>query len=287
MYLPDLFWKYRRPLILIALLGLSCLILVDSLHRRWVARAGGQVVLGLTFPIQKTAESANAGRRSVVSLIPDFFRTRAQNVVLEKRVDELEQEIVMLRERMLRERRVRDLVEFTEATQGQKLIARVIGADPTAWFSSVIVDKGYSAGVRIYLPAVSSAGLAGYVAEVYRYSSKVFLLTDSNSKVGVVVQRSRARGVLQGDDAGGCVLKYLSPTADVREGDILVTFGNSRIYPQGLLVGRVVELENRPGNLFQLARVAPETDFEKLEEIAIILTPQTQEASLGKDAAEE
>lgn len=278
MYLPDLFWKYRRPITLIALLGFSCLVMVDSLHRRWVARAGGQLMLGATYPIQKTSESANDGAKNAISLIPDFFRRRAQNAALKKRVSELEQEIVALREQMLRERRIEALVEFNAATEGEKLIARVIGANPTAWFSTVIVDKGSSDGIKMFMPALSASGLAGYVVEVYRYSSKILLLTDPNSRVSVVTQRSRARGVVQGNETGGCLLKYVESTADVTDGDILITSGNSRIYPEGLLVGRIEELEKRPGDLFQSARVAPETDFERLEEVAIILMLHVSEA---------
>lgn len=273
MYLPDLFWKYRRPLTLLALLGISCLVMVDSLHRGWIKSAVGEVISTVTYPVQKVSESAGDGGGNVLSLIPDFFKTRARNVALERRVGELEQEVVALREQMIRERRMGDLAEHTDSIEGEKVVARVIGANPTVWFSAAIVDKGYSDGVGTFMPVVSASGLAGYVVEVYRYSSKILLLTDPNSKVGVIAQRSRARGVVQGNGAGGCLLKYVEATADVKEGDVLITSGNSKIYPEGLLVGRVEGLDSRPGDLFQRAGVAPVTDFEKLEEVAIILTP--------------
>jgi rod shape-determining protein MreC len=251
--------------------------MIDSLHRRWVARSGSQVVLGLASPVQATSESIHDGGRNLFSIVSGFFTARAQNTALRKRVGELEQEIVALKEQLLEERRLLELADFTGRVEDPKLIARVIGTNPTAWFSAVMVNKGSSHGARKGLPALSSSGLAGYVIEVYLYSSKVLLLTDSNSKVGVVAQRSRAQGVVQGDDEGGCVLKYLEPTADISEGDVLVTSGNSRIYPRGLRVGYVGEIKNRPGNLFQWARVVPATDFEKIEEVAIIVTAQTPE----------
>jgi rod shape-determining protein MreC len=212
----------------------------------------------------------------VLSIIPDFFKTRAQNVALKRRVSELEQEIVTLREEMMRDGRVRELEEYDNSIQGEELVARVIGVNPTMWFSAVIIDKGSSDGIDRFMPAVSASGLAGYVVEAYRYSSKVLLLSDPNSKVSVMTQRSRARGVVQGDEAGGCLLKYVESTADVEEGDILITSGNSKIYPEGLLVGRIETLTSEPGALFQQARVSPATDFEKLEEVAIILKPHTR-----------
>ena len=277
MYLPDLFWKYRRPVILLALLGISCLVMVDSLNPKWVLRAGGQLMLSATHPIQKTSEKAHDGGKNVLSLIPDFFRTRAQNVALKRRVSELEQDLVTLREQVIRDGRMDDLAEFSNSIDGGKLIARVIGVNPTVWFSAAIIDKGSSDGVERFMPAVSASGLAGYVVEVYRYSSKILLLADPNSKVSVMTQRSRARGVVQGDGRGGCLLKYVESTADVRKGDVLITSGNSKIYPEGLLVGRIETLARRPGDLFQYAGVSPETNFKKLEEVAIILTPKTRE----------
>jgi len=278
LYLSDFLWKYRRPIVLIVILSLACLIMLDSLHRRWVARAGSELVMGLVSPLQKTSESIYDGGRNVLSIVPDFFRTRVQNVALRKRVGELEQEIVTLKEQLLEEQRLKDLGEFASQVETPKVVARVIGTNPTGWFSTVIVDKGSAHGVRKDMPAISSSGLVGYVMEVDLYSSKVLLLTDSNSKVSAIIQRSRAQGVVQGDDEGGCLLKYLEPTADVTSEDVVITSGSSRIYPKGLLVGYVAEVKTEAGSLFQWARVVPATNFRKLEEVAIIVTPHEPEA---------
>ena len=272
MYLPDFFWKYRRPITLLVILAIFCLTMLDSIHRKWVSRAGGELVFGVAFPIQKLSESAYDGSRNVFSLVPSFFRVRAQNTALRNRIGELEREVSALKEEISQEERLQKLTDFTERVETAKLVARVIGTNPTTWFSTVIIDKGSGDGVSMYLPVLSSAGLVGCVIETHRFSSKVLLLTDSNLKVSVIVQRSRARGVVQGDNAGGCVLKYVESTADVRKGDLLLTSGNSHIYPSGLPVGHVEEQRKKPGSLFQWAYVNPVTDIRKLEEVAVMLT---------------
>jgi rod shape-determining protein MreC len=81
------------------------------------------------------------------------------------------------------------------------------------------------------------------------------------------------------------VLKYLEPTGDVQDGDMVVTSGNSFIYPKGLAVGHVAEVKSEPGNLFKFARVIPETKFERLEEVAIIVGEST--TAQGKGAPEK
>ncbi len=256
--------------------------MIDSLSVRWVERAGAKLILTAAYPVQKISESAKDGGKDAAFMASDFFKNRAENTALRKRIGELEQEVVALREQMVRERRIGALAEYAEKVEGAKLNARVIGANPTVWFSIVIVDKGLSDGVEQFMPAVSSSGLAGYVLEADGPTSKVMLLTDPRCKVSVVTQRSRARGVVQGSETGECLLKYVESTADVKVGDVLITSGNSEIFPEGLLVGRIVSLESRPGDLFQRAEVAPATDFEKLEEVAIILTPSDKNGAYGE-----
>lgn len=283
LYLPDFFWKYRRPITLLFFLGLLCLVMLDSIHRKWVARAGSELMLGLSFPVQKLSESAYDGGKNSIS---DLFHTRAENVALRKRVGELEQEMVTLKEQIAERRRLDELTGFVNDIESPKLIARVIGTNPTTWFRTVMIDKGRTSGVRRYFPALSSSGLAGFVIEVSRSSSKVLLLTDANSKVSVIVQRSRSRGVVQGNNSGGCVLKYVEPTADIKKGDILITSGSSRIYPPGLPVGTIDELRNKPGSLFQWADVVPATDFGRLEEVALLLTSRIPDGGMGPEAME-
>jgi rod shape-determining protein MreC len=128
--------------------------------------------------------------------------------------------------------------------------------------------------------------LAGQVVEVHTATSKIILLTDSNCKVGVIVQRSRVRGVVQGNDEGGCMLKFLEATADVKNGDILLSSDNSLIYPSGLPVGVVGEIKSKPGTLFKWATVLPATDFARLEEVAIIAPPVSEPAPEGNSVIE-
>ena len=149
MYLPDFFWKYRRSITLLFVLGLLCLVMLDSIHRKWVARAGSELMLGLSFPVQKLSESAYDGGKTSIS---DLFHTRAENVALRKRVGELEQEMVALKEQISEQRRLDELTGFVNGIESPKLIARVIGTNPPS-FSSCICStfwvemcSGYSGG---------------------------------------------------------------------------------------------------------------------------------------------
>lgn len=251
--------------------------MIDSLHSRWVERVGNEFVLDVTSPIQTSMRGAYNGARNVLMIVPDFFHARAENVFLRNQVGQLEQQVIALKEELRQERRVRSVVEYSEKFESRKIIARVIGTNPTGWFSTVLVDKGRVHGVRNNLPVLSSSGLVGHVIETSYFSSKVLLLNDPDSKVSVIVEKERTQGVVQGDSENGCLLKYIESTADIKDGDLVITSGYSHIYPKGLIVGEITDIRNMPGNLFQWARVVPRTDFRRLEEVAILLVPEIHE----------
>jgi len=261
--------------------------MIDSLHSRWVERVGDEIVLDVTSPIQTSMRGAYDGARNVLMIVPDFFRARAENVFLRKQVGELEQQVIALKEELRQERRVRGLLDYSEKFESQKIIARVIGTNPTSWFSTILVDKGSVHGVRENLPVLSSSGLVGHVIETSYFTSKILLLNDPDSKVSVIVEKQRTQGVVQGDSGNGCLLKYIESTADIEDGDLVITSGYSHIYPKGLIVGEITDIRNSPGNLFQWARVVPRTDFRKIEEVAILLLPEVREIPAPLDGADQ
>jgi rod shape-determining protein MreC len=101
----------------------------------------------------------------------------------------------------------------------------------------------------------------------------VLLVSDHNSGVDALVQRTRARGIVQGTVDAGCALKYVKRTEDVQVGDDLVTSGLDGIFPKGLPIGRVVAIDKRGQGLFQSAEVAPRVAFEQLEEVLVTHGP--------------
>jgi rod shape-determining protein MreC len=262
--------------------------MIDSLHSQWIARIGNRLVLNMVSPIQTASDGAYDGAKNILSIVPDFFRARAENVALKNRVGELEQRVVALTEELRQERRLQELLEYSDSYRDQRVIARVIGTSPSKWFNAILVNKGSVHGIRKHLPVLSSSGLVGHVIEYTDFSSKVLLLTDPNSKVSAIVQEGRAQGVVQGDGESGCVLKYIEPTAHIKTGDLIITSGYSQIYPKGLLIGHIAEIKSAPSNLFQWARVIPQTDFKKLEEVAILMTPQDPlDASIAVSLSQE
>jgi rod shape-determining protein MreC len=170
--------------------------------------------------------------------------------------------------------RLRDLIDFQRNISERVVAAEVIGKDPSAWFKTVIIDKGEADGLTRGLPVVIAQGIAGQVIEVSNHYSKVMLIVDSNSAVDSLVQRTRARGVIKGESTDQCRLDYVLRKNDVRIGDTIVSSGLDGVYPKGLRIGFVSQVIEHNADIFHEVIVTPFVDFEKLEEVLVILEVQ-------------
>jgi len=204
----------------------------------------------------------------------DYFflvETRQENLLLEKKIALLEIENSRYQELLLANQRLQKLLNFQENTDEPLLSARVIGWDSSGLFKSIIIDKGENHGLMVNMPVVNPAGVVGRVVSVSPDYAQVLLVTDQNSAVDGLVQRSRGRGMVKGRRSNECYFDYVIKTCDIRTGDIVVTSGFGRIFPKGLHLGVVEEIKDSPNKLFKDVRVAPAVDFSKLEEVLIVL----------------
>jgi rod shape-determining protein MreC len=149
--------------------------------------------------------------------------------------------------------------------------AEVIGKDPSPWFKTIIIDKGKDDGVGKGMAVVIPEGIAGQIMDVSSRYSKVLLIIDPNSAVDVMVQRTRARGIIKGGPAGRCHIKYVLRKQDVSVGDQIISSGLDGVFPKGLAVGHVSGVIKRNSGIFQEVTVTPHIDFEKLEEVLVVL----------------
>jgi rod shape-determining protein MreC len=264
----------RRNRVLLA--SALCLLLGAGLvvqTRRGRGDRLGRFFLEVMAPLQRgTAALARAvsGRwHGVVELM----HAREDNVVLRQRARRLRAEVDRLAEVELENARLRRLLDFRHTLRGDVITARVIGRDATGGARTLVLDRGESDGVVKGAAVLAPEGTVGHVFLVSRHAARVLLISDHNSGVDALVQRTRARGIVQGTVDAGCVLKYVKRTDDVQEGDTIVTSGLDGIFPKGLPVGRVVAVDKRGPGLFQLAEVTPRVEFERLEEVLVTRGP--------------
>ena len=132
------------------------------------------------------------------------------------------------------------------------------------------MNQGENDGVAKDMAVATSEGVVGRVIEVSRNTAKVLLITDANSAVDVIVQRSRAQGILEGKIEETCILKYVQKSEEVQVGDRVITSGLGGIFPKGLVVGTVTKVDRKRPGIFQYIEVTPAVDLSKLEEVLIL-----------------
>jgi rod shape-determining protein MreC len=114
-------------------------------------------------------------------------------------------------------------------------------ADPRGPFVRArLIGRGSDAGIRNGYPVINLYGLVGRVYETGRRSARVLLLTDLNSRVPVMADRSNARAILVGDNSEFPRLDYVGRAPDIQPGDRIVSSGDDGILPRGLPVGEAV-----------------------------------------------
>ena len=158
--------------------------------------------------------------------------------------------------------RLRALLELRPALVVRSLAAEVMyeAADPFS--RKVFIDRGLTHGVLLGAPVINDAGVLGQVTHVYALTSEVTLLADRDAAIPVLNVRSQQRSAAFGAPAakGSMELRFVSGTADVLVGDELVTSGLDGIYPAGLAVARVVQVERRAESGFARISLAPTAD---------------------------
>jgi rod shape-determining protein MreC len=142
--------------------------------------------------------------------------------------------------------------------------ARVIGDSGGVFVRSILVNAGTQAGVEKGDAVVNGDGLIGRIAETGRQSGRVLLITDLNSRVPVVIEKTRIRAILAGDNSRQPKLAFLPPNARLEIGDRIVTSGHGGVFPAGLPVGRIASVSD--GAL----RVEAFADFDRLEYVRIV-----------------
>ncbi len=258
-------------IVLIILANILALSITGKRHEP-ISGAGG-VALLIIAPLQDTLSGAVQFARSIWNQYFYLVSASKENERLKKELSRVREESRQLKEVKLSNIRFRKLLGFKKAADYPFLTAEVIGKDPSPWFKAIVIDKGESEGVKKGMPVVLPEGIVGQVVEATAHYSKVLLIIDQNSAVDALVQRTRARGVIEGKSEGNFVFKYVLRKDDVKVGDIIVSTGLDGIYPKGLYIGRATEVVKRNSGIFQQVSVTPFVDFERLEEVLITLSP--------------
>ena len=190
----------------------------------------------------------------------------AQFQELQQRLTELESQ----------NQRLRELVGYVSEAKKAGITAPVVGRSADHWWQQLILGRGSNDNVRVGYIVMAPGGVVGRVTNVTPNTSRVLLLSDPSSRIGVTISRSRFMGYMRGQSTSHAVMEFFDKVPDVRRGDVVSTSSLSQLFPAGMPVGRVesVNLNKSP---------APEATIELSAPVSFlewaVVYPHAQDAA--------
>jgi rod shape-determining protein MreC len=265
--------RRRGTLIIISLVLCALVLIVLQISGRYGGDEFHKVGLRPLSPWQRAFHRVVGSVRAVFQNYIHLVNLKDENHQLQEEVRRLKQENADLKESAQTLGRLQRLLLLKAQVPGAMIAAEVIASSPSAWFRTIVINKGQRDGVKKGFPVVTLEGVVGKVTRVSSSSSVVLLVIDRNSAVDCLVQRTRTRGILEGEGGGRCYLRYVSRTEDIQVGDHIFTSGLEGIFPKGLSLGEVVKVEKKAYGLFQEIEIMPSADLGRLEEVMVIVRP--------------
>jgi rod shape-determining protein MreC len=211
--------------------------------RRWwdknaLKLAGFGTVIGGTYLMLQT-QSALVDEMAH-ALIQAFTPNTGQLDSLKTaQVEQLQHE---LQELKTQNQQLKQLANYSAAVPTKGILAPIVLRSADNWWQQVVIGRGSADGVAINHVVVGIGGVVGRVVSVSTHTSRVLLVSDPNTKMGVIIGQTRNVGTLQGTRANQAVLEFFDKRPTVKVGDLVSTSPYSQLFPAGLGVGKVIEL---------------------------------------------
>ncbi|WP_028240263.1 rod shape-determining protein MreC [Stutzerimonas azotifigens] len=213
------------------------------------------------------------------TLMAENEKLQAEVLLMQRRL----QKLAALTEQNVR---LRELLNSSALVDDEVLAAELIGVDPNPYTHRILIDKGEKDGVFLGQPVLDARGLMGQVVEVMPYTARVLLLTDSTHSIPVQVNRNGLRAVASGTgNPERLELRHVADTADIKEGDLLVSSGLGQRFPSGYPVATVKEVIHDSGQPFAIVRAVPTAALNRSRYLLLVFTDRRTPEQRANDSA--
>ena len=220
--------------------------------------------------------AVEAGTRIIAD---DQARRILKTIGLREQNEELRRQLAEAEEYRQEANRLQGLLNMKKESGVTGPVARIVGRSSNAWDRSITIDLGSEEGVAGGMTVMGANGVIGQVSQAHAHTSTVRLLTDSNSGAAVMVQSSRADGIVRGSISGLLYLEDLDEDVIPEVGDIVVTSGLGGSYERGLVVGTIVSVNKTASDSTGDIIVDPNGDASMLEEVIVVFSAPDVEAA--------
>lgn len=263
---------FRRSPSLTLRLLLFALVSCGFLIADHQAALGGfrAVLATVVYPLQQVVNTPAHLIRSVVEALTSRAELLAENRRLKEEQLALQTRLLKFASMEQENIRLRGLLESSFKLGEQMQIAEVLSINVVPYEHRVVVNKGARFSAHAGQPVFDGTGVVGQVVRVNPYSAEIMLITDTNHGIPVQLNRTGLRTVAVGTgQIDRLVLPYLSGSADIRPGDLLVTSGMGGVFPQGYPVATVTDISHQ-GSPFAKVSAVPTAKLESMREVLLV-----------------
>jgi len=285
--------RYRNPLVLLAIVLAQLLGLAVQVRRPNPGKDGEQTrlirywVVTAFAPFERAFLSVGHGVSSTWHNYVDLRHVRQQNQQLQSELDRMRLEQSALAVDAREGLRLQKLFGFQQQYIAKTVAAHVIGTSGTALSRVLVIDKGLKDGLKTDMPVITPDGVVGKLRDVFPHTAQVLEINDQTSGLGIVLTKTRLRGILRGNAAGQTEIIDILPDERIQAGEQVVTSGGDSVYTSGLPVGTVERVVNDPEhNPYVAVLVHPAVNLSRLDDVLVIVqTQNTMPTSMQQDIA--
>ncbi len=237
---------------------------------------GNSVIAKVFAPVQKLATSIKNGVEESLSVITNAKQYYEDNKQLRAQLDELYVQIIDYEKLKNENEQLRKVIGLKEDFPDYEFSppCQIISKTANDPFGSFIIDKGTTDGVSVYDPVITDTGLVGIVTKASTTYSRVTTIFSPDVPVGAYCIRNDTTGIVECDAElaaeGVCRMKYIEKDSDLKKGDIIVTSGNSGLFPKDRVIGIVEEIYIEESGLSKTAVIKPVADIKNIQSVFVI-----------------
>ena len=283
---PPLFKQGPSALSRLVFFSALALFLMVADARFHVVQPLRAAIATVLYPAQWLALQPVQWGQTLTSYLTDLKTARKTEEAARQRLAEQSQRAGQVDQLLLENTRLRALLALRERMPVSGIAAQVLYDATDPYSRRVVIGKGQVQGIQPGAPVMDESGVLGQVTRVYPFVSEVTLLIDRDQVIPVMNARTGTRSVAYGDPTpqrGLMELRYMAVTEDVREGDLLTTSGVDGVYPPGLPVARVVNVERRSDSSFARIQCQPLAQLQGVTHV-MVLAPVERPSAAGTAA---
>ena len=264
------FWDERKLFVFVTLIIAASIIMLVEIGaaRRGERSLSDELVSSVVVPVENAVTQSASAVGNEISTLAHANDLKTQNNALARKVQELAATNERLKEHAAENVQLRRMLALKQSMPAQTIAASVVGYAPEGSRRVISIDRGWRDGVRRDAVVVDGDGLVGHVLDASAHDAHVLLIIDPTSNVPAFLRETRTWGIVTGTWQH-IRMKYIGQDVKVKAGDTVIT-GRGEVYPEGIVIGTVREVDRKDNALYQSAVVAPAVDFDGLRHVLVL-----------------